>query len=335
MSSGYTPGSLWCYAPNKGAPIAFAILFLLSGLLHVYQSLRYHSWKVTGLLPWAAALFVAGFITREVGAYHSTSEGLYISSTRLLLIAPAVYEGANYFVLGRLLYYVPHHAPLHPGRVVTTFFGIDVLVGVLTGVAGSYIADPSLPQSKQHLGRDLLRAAMLLQLATMALFVGITVRFHVRCRRAGVLKRNLRNVLLVVYGSCAIITVRTVYRTVEYFEGAIPAAAVREASGEKDLSPIVCNEWFFWVFEATLMFMNSTFLNVFHPARFLPRDYKVFLARDGQTEIEGPGDTDKRGWIQSILDPFDLIGLVRQKDVKYWDVEEREMGRDVTEMRDR
>ncbi|KAL1662348.1 RTA1 like protein-domain-containing protein [Schizophyllum commune] len=321
MSAGYTPGSLWCYAPNKGAPIAFAVLFLLSGLLHVYQSLQYHSWKVTGLLPWAAALFVAGFITREAGAYHYTSEGLYISSTRLLLIAPAVHEGANYFVLSRLLYYVPHHAPLHPGRLATTFVGIDVLVGVLTGVAGSYIADPSLPQSKQHLGRDLLRAAMLLQLATMALFVGITIRFHVRCRRAGVLKRNLRNVILVVYGSCAIITVRTVYRTVEYFEGAIPAAAAESKGGRKALSPIVCNEWFFWVFEATLMFMNSAFLSVFHPARFLPRDYKVFLARDGQTEIEGPGDTDKRGWIQSILDPFDLIGLVRGKDVKYWEVD--------------
>ncbi|KAL1686911.1 hypothetical protein GGG16DRAFT_128338 [Schizophyllum commune] len=294
MSAGYiaAPGSLWCYAPNKGAPIAFAVLFLLSGILHVYQSLHYHSWKVTGLLPWAAALFVAGFIIREVGAYHHTSEGLYISSTRLLLIAPAVYEGANYFV--------PHHAPLHPARVVTTFFGIDVLVGVLAGVAGSYIADPGLPQAKQHLSRDLLRAAMLLQLATMALFVDITMRFHVRCRRAGVLKHNLRKAILVVYGSCAIITVRTVYRTVEEAE-----------SGGGERSPIVCNEWFFWVFEATLMFLNSTFLSVFHPARFLPRNYKVFLARDGQTEMEGPGDANKRGWIQSILDPFDLIGLVR------------------------
>ncbi|KAI5893960.1 uncharacterized protein SCHCODRAFT_02623262 [Schizophyllum commune H4-8] len=332
MSAGSAPGSLWCYAPDKGAPIAFAVLFLLSGLVHVYQSLHYHSWKVTGLLPWAAALFVAGFITREVGAYNYDSEGLYISSTRLLLIAPAVYEGANYFVLGRVLYYVPYYAPLHPGRVVTTFFGIDVLIGVLTGVSGSYIADPSLPTAKQNLGRDLLRAAMLLQLATMALFVGITIRFHILCRRAGVLKRNLRIVISVVYGSCTIITIRTVYRTVEYLEGAIPAAAAE--SGEGHRSPIVCNEWFFWVFEATLMFLNSTWLNVFHPARFLPRDYKVFLARDGQTEIEGPGDTDKRGWIQSILDPFDLIGLVRKKDVKYWEEDNRQLCHDETEMRD-
>jgi hypothetical protein len=33
------PGSLWFYAPNKGAPIAFAILFAISGAVHFYQTL--------------------------------------------------------------------------------------------------------------------------------------------------------------------------------------------------------------------------------------------------------------------------------------------------------
>lgn len=32
-------GSLWFYAPNKGAPIAFAILFALSGAIHFYQTM--------------------------------------------------------------------------------------------------------------------------------------------------------------------------------------------------------------------------------------------------------------------------------------------------------
>lgn len=30
-------GSLWYYAPNKGAPIAFAVLFAISGIIHIYQ----------------------------------------------------------------------------------------------------------------------------------------------------------------------------------------------------------------------------------------------------------------------------------------------------------
>lgn len=32
-------GSLWFYAPNKGAAIAFAILFAISGGIHANQSL--------------------------------------------------------------------------------------------------------------------------------------------------------------------------------------------------------------------------------------------------------------------------------------------------------
>jgi hypothetical protein len=30
-------GSLWFYAPNKEAPVVFALLFLVSGILHGYQ----------------------------------------------------------------------------------------------------------------------------------------------------------------------------------------------------------------------------------------------------------------------------------------------------------
>lgn len=34
----YAEGSLFYYAPNKVAPIIFSALFLLSGLLHFYQT---------------------------------------------------------------------------------------------------------------------------------------------------------------------------------------------------------------------------------------------------------------------------------------------------------
>lgn len=36
-------GSLWFYAPNKGAPIAFAILFAVSGAIHLYQTMYDYS----------------------------------------------------------------------------------------------------------------------------------------------------------------------------------------------------------------------------------------------------------------------------------------------------
>jgi hypothetical protein len=35
--NGKEPGSIWYYAPNKAAPIAFVILFAASGFIHAYQ----------------------------------------------------------------------------------------------------------------------------------------------------------------------------------------------------------------------------------------------------------------------------------------------------------
>src|SRR5256885_9957445 len=64
------PGSLWLYAPAKGPSIGFAILFLISGMLHVWQNnVKHRSFRIGFLLPWAAALFVAGFVLREYGAW--------------------------------------------------------------------------------------------------------------------------------------------------------------------------------------------------------------------------------------------------------------------------
>lgn len=61
-------GSLWYYAPNKIAPIVFAVLFFISGIMHVYQACRYKCWKMTLFLPWGCAVLAAGYVTRAVGA---------------------------------------------------------------------------------------------------------------------------------------------------------------------------------------------------------------------------------------------------------------------------
>lgn len=50
---------------------------------------KYKSWKVTGLLPWSALLFTAGFIMRTIGAFGQWGNiGVYIASTVLLLGGP-------------------------------------------------------------------------------------------------------------------------------------------------------------------------------------------------------------------------------------------------------
>lgn len=50
---------------------------------------KYKSWKVTGLLPWSALLFTAGFVLRAIGAFGQWGNiGVFIASTVLLLAGP-------------------------------------------------------------------------------------------------------------------------------------------------------------------------------------------------------------------------------------------------------
>jgi hypothetical protein len=134
--------------------------------------------------------------------------------------------------------------------------------------------------------------------------------FHRRAKKAGVLTHKLRVVLWTMYASAAVVTIRCIYRLVEYTLGWD--------------STLYKHEVFFWVFEAGIMFLNSALLNVIHPGKRLPISNSTFLARDGVTEREGPGWGDDRPWLVTVVDPFDLAGLIRGKDekTKFWDMDD-------------
>ena len=214
---------------------------------------------------------------------------------------------------------MPYHSPIHPGRVLTTFGAVSGIVEALNGNGASYSSNANLPESRQQIGRDLLKAALIIQLGVITSFVSLAIYFHWRCYQANILPKNLKGILITLYCSSALIMVRTIYRTVEYFS--IIQIHVTPGFDPMSISPIIRYEWFFWVFEALLMLTNSLLLNARHPARFLPRSNKVYLGEDGVTEIEGPGYEDKRFFLLTIFDPFDLIGLIRGRDKKerYWE----------------
>ncbi|KAK0750468.1 hypothetical protein B0T18DRAFT_488104 [Schizothecium vesticola] len=304
MSGEYVKGSLYFYAPNKGAPIFFAVAFAASGLYHAYQCIHYNSWRTTGLYVFCSALFATGFIIREVSAYHYTDLGYYIASLCLIFAAPPLLELSNYNILGRLLYYVPHHSPIHPGRVITTFTMISAVVESLNGAGASLTANLSLPEHKQAAGRSLLKASLVIQIVVLLLFASLAGTFHLRCRRAGVTHPNVTGVLRTLYASGVILMARTIFRTVEYF--GVADFHLREGVGVEDLSPMLRYEWYFYVFEAALMLVNNVLINVRHPRQYLPKSVKTYLAEDGVTEVTGEGYVDERPFLVTVLDPFGL-----------------------------
>ncbi|KAH6649597.1 hypothetical protein F5144DRAFT_542762 [Chaetomium tenue] len=326
----YVQGSVYFYAPNKGAPVFFAVAFALSGALHTYNCIHYKSWRLTGLYVFCALLFTVGFIIREAGAFDYGDLIKYIVSTCLIYAAPPLLELANYNVLGRILYYAPYHSPIHPGRVISTFAFISIVIEILNGNGVAYSVNQSLTPSQQATGRALLKAALVMQLGVLALFTLLAGTFHRRCLHAGLRNPNLLNALYTLYASTFLLAVRTIFRVAEYWTISQhdfwrPGGLDLDA-----LSPAIRYEWFFWVFEATLMLLNHVLMNVRHPRRFLPQSTKTYLALDGVTEVKGPGYKDGRPFWVTLVDPFDLWGLVRGRDKegRFWEAGEGKVVRD-------
>ncbi|KAK5653529.1 hypothetical protein OQA88_8788 [Cercophora sp. LCS_1] len=322
MGGEYVDGSIFFYAPNKGAPIFFAVAFAASGAYHAYQCVHYQSWRITGLYVFCAILFTAGFIVRELGAFDYTDLIKYIVSICLVYAAPPLLELANYNILGRILYFVPYHSPIHPGRVITTFAFISIIVEALNGNGAALTANFSLPLHKQELGRSLLKASLLIQIVVLFFFVLLAVTFHRRCAKAGISHPGLLNVLYTLYASTSLITARTIFRVVEYW-----SIAEFDWSGEgvdpMTLSPMIRYEWYFYVFEAGIMLVNHSMMNVRHPRKYLPKSTKTYLARDG-TEVTGPGYKEDRHFLVTLVDPFDVYGLLkgRDKENRFWEEQE-------------
>ncbi|EXJ85554.1 hypothetical protein A1O1_05918 [Capronia coronata CBS 617.96] len=301
-------GSYWVYAPTKHISIVFAILFFISTALHVWQNrMKYKSWRIGFLLPWAGLLFVVGFALREVGAYNYGNLNVFIASTVLLFLAPPVYNGANYFIFGRLLYYVPYHSPLHPGRVWTTFITLDTIDGIIAGNGASYAANYKNTASQVKTGIVLVKVSLFLLLGMFLAFMVLIVIFHRRCIVGGVFTYNIKVIIYELYLSGFLILIRNTYRTAAFFYPPV--------------SPANGDEVFFWVLEALPMLVNTFLMNIFPPGKYLPSNHKIYLAVDGKTEVEGPGMVDKRSFLLTLIDPFDLVGLIRGQDNKnkFWE----------------
>ncbi|KAF7544251.1 hypothetical protein G7Z17_g10107 [Cylindrodendrum hubeiense] len=324
MSNGeYVDGSYFFYAPNKGAAIFFLLGFFASGSFHAWQCFNYKCWKLTALFPFCCLLFTVGFAIREYGAFHYDNLNVYIASICITYAAPPLLELQNYHILGRILYYVPYHSPIHPGRVLTTFGFVSGIIEALNGWGASYSANQSLTDSEIETGHALIKTSLILQIVVAVLFIALTMMFHRKCMASGIKNDHLSSSLLTLYISIALILARTIFRLVEYF--GVANLRIGPGFDPMSMSPIIRYEWFFYVFESSIMLINVVMFNVRHPRRYLPKSNRIYLAQDGVTEVEGPGFKDPRPFWLTLVDPFDIRGIMsgQLKQDKFWETHDQ------------
>ncbi|KAL9468414.1 hypothetical protein ACSS6W_010108 [Trichoderma asperelloides] len=309
--------SLYVYAPNKGAPIVFAIAFAISAVFHIWQCFHYRAFKLIGLHSVCAVIFTAGFALREYSSYHyiydpdgSATLIVFILSQVFIYACPPLLELSNYHVLGRIFYYVPHCAPLPASKVLLVFGGLMALVEALNGVGASLSANPSASPGTQKLGSHLIMAVLVIQLIVITIFVCLTAIFHTRCKKALVQSKAIKSLLPTLYMSMTLIFIRCVYRLVEHTGNT--KVDITNIEALKQLNPLLRYEVYFYIFEATLMLLNSLLWNIWNAGRLLPRNPNIYLAQDG-TEAMLEVIPDNRSILQKIANVWTFGLLFRKK----------------------
>lgn len=175
---------------------------------------------------------------------------------------------------------------------MSLFGGLIALVEAMNGLGVAFTSNPSATKSKQEMGSNLTVASIALQFCVIATCVVLASIFHWRCVRAGIKKRFVLTLLVTLYVSVVLILIRCIYRLVEHL-GSV-SLQIDNEEALKQLTPLLRYEWYFYIFEATVMFFNSALWNLWNPGRFIPCDHDIYLAHDGKTELKRFEDEDTR-----------------------------------------
>lgn len=178
---------------------------------------------------------------------------------------PTGVNAFDYMVLARMIYFfVPEKRiwPFKPSHLAIIFVCLD-FGSFLVQAAGGTMATPGASASTIKTGLDIYMGGIGIQQFFICCFLVLAVQFHrqmLRLEKLGVLqgdKRRWKGMLYSLYFSLIAITVRIVYRLIEY------------TSGVGLNNPITTHEWFMYVFDAFPMLLAAGIWCVMHPGRIL------------------------------------------------------------------
>ena len=261
---------------------------------------------------------------RTIFSYSPSNANFYIAQNVLVLAGPPIYAAAEYNMLGRLMHYLPMHAPLHPGRVVIFFVYCGAAVESLTAAGAAMRAgsatnlDTASGRDSYRLAGTLMSVSLTLQAAVEVLFVCFVVLIHHRASKAKMFPKNVRTVIYTLYGTSTLVLIRCIARAIESFS-IETITDPRKCTGV--CSFVLTHEWYLYVFEAVPMVLYTYWLNIIHPGKYLPRVKQRYLDVDGKTERLGAGWIDSRSRFVTFMDPFDFEGQIKGKPshTKFWE----------------
>ncbi|KAL1646065.1 hypothetical protein SLS58_003485 [Diplodia intermedia] len=276
----YIPGyeTSYGYVPSEAAGIAFVVIFGISSLLHLGQTIWSKQW-------WTILFAIGG-------------------------VRPTFWTAALYVILGRLIALAgpTNPSPLTPQTYLIIFCTADVVSLVLQAIGGGMasVAASAVPPQDTAPGTNIMVAGIVFQMAAITVFCALFGMFLKGTMTAAAAAAaaggggskgrtapssslwGSRTKVLVAGTSAAIafIYVRSIYRTIELLQG---------WDGY-----LITHEVYFVVLDGAMMVCAALAFNVVHPGWFL---------QGGGGGREGSGDGEGED-VEMASRPFSTASTV-------------------------
>ncbi|KAH8590580.1 RTA1 like protein-domain-containing protein [Bisporella sp. PMI_857] len=273
--NGYVPeyacNANYTYYPSFAAAVVFAVFFGITTFTHIFQALYYKKLRLCWPLIMGALWEFASFSIRAPATRNQQEDGYVYPSVILMLLAPMWINAFVYMVMGRMIYfYIPDQKvwAFKGIKIAKIFVWLDV-ISFLVQVGGGSMIQPD--SSVLMVGIRVYMGGIGFQELCILLFLSVAVKFHLtmlKQERDRVLldqPRKWRALLYTLYLTLALITVRIIFRLVEYSSGLEP-----------EKNPIPFHEAYFLVLDCLMMLIACIALNFVHPGRFLVGQWSEF-----------------------------------------------------------
>ncbi|KAM0303878.1 hypothetical protein ACHAPM_003450 [Fusarium culmorum] len=168
--------------------------------------------------------------------------------------------------LGRMVhYFIPDHSLLGMPAVTLAaiFVGLDIVSFIIQLIGGS-LAGPGSPPDEQLKAIHIYMGGIGLQEFFIVIFIILCIVFQrkmheIRAEKGikALVASDWGKLLCALYFSLAMISVRIIYRLIEF------------SGGEGQDNPLVTHEIYFYILEAAPMFLALLSFNVVHPGRVM------------------------------------------------------------------
>ncbi|KAI1208639.1 RTA1 like protein-domain-containing protein [Annulohypoxylon truncatum] len=265
-ANGYLPpgtcNALWDYYPSFSAALAFAILFGLLTLAHLYQGIAYRK-KFCWVIVMASFWETMAYLFRTVSTRYQSNTAIYLVFQIFILLSPLWVNAFCYMVLGRMIHFFTPSRQVFgiPAPNLAAAFVTFDFIAFCIQLAGGSMAGPTAPADEQLKAIHIYMGGVGLQQFFIVVFVVFAVKFQLDMRDLRTFssqqpswRSGWRPLLFTLYASLTCITIRIIFRLVEFSSGSTGVS-----------NPLLTNESYFYVLEAMPMLFAILSFNVIHP----------------------------------------------------------------------